>query len=223
MSVRRDTTEHELNMLREIHGGGTIEQVASRMEVSTTTVDNWRKDLKEGVEFLDSFVKVDFGSRGRMDTTVHPIFLPANSSEVYTLLMVLQEYARDHRDEPKGEIAADVAGKIYHQLTPYARGLVDGNLDRSGLGRPYPVRPDFKKDNEGGREPCYLTMLEKSGARVSVAYDAGEGHAQSVRGRLSCRPSEPGCVRVEPLDVGSGANDLQIEYDKILFVERLRQ
>ncbi|WP_322151117.1 helix-turn-helix domain-containing protein [Paratractidigestivibacter sp.] len=222
MARERDTTEREFKMLKEIHGGMTIEQAAERLGVSTTTVDNWRDDLREGVEFLDSYIKVDFGRRNRMDTTVHPIFLPANSSEVYALLMILQEYAKDHPREPRGMMAEKLAGKVHHQLTLYARDLVDKNLVESGVGVPDDVCPNFEKDNHGGCEPIYLTMLEKSVARVSIVYDVGDGESACVRGKLSCRcPVQPGCVRVEPLGAADESEDLEIEYDKIVFVELL--
>lgn len=222
MAQERDTTERELNMLKAIHGGATIEEVAERSGVSTTTVENWRKDLKKGIDFLDSHLKVDFRRGGKMDTTVHPIFLPANLSEVYTLLVILHEYSESHQSEPKAIIADEIVGKVHYQLTPYARRLVDRALKESGLTETYDVKPDFQKDDKGGREPTYLVMLEKSGAEVRIVYVNEQGDRDSVRGKLSCKcPSAPGRVRVEPFSAPNGESDLEIEYDKILFVERL--
>ena len=218
MAVKRDSNERKLEMLKAIHGGKTIEELALEFDVSTTTIDNWRSELKDGLEVFDSTVTVDFGRRGKMDTTVHPIFLPANSSEIYTLLTVLMEYSRERGQDPKGIIARELAGKIHHQLTDYAKGLVDPNLKASGLGVPKDEKPDFKRDDKGGKDPFYLVMLEKSGAEIEVTFDAGRNQTKTAIGRISYRPAPAGCIRLDPTEASETEKPVIIQRDKILEV-----
>ena len=213
--------ERMLEMLKAIHGGKTIEQLAEEFDVSTTTIDNWRVKLRDGISFLGARIKVDFGRGGRMDTTVHPLFLPANSSEVFALLVILLRYARHPDDIVFGMVAEDLAGQIYYQLSDYARALIGPALTASGLRAPYAVQPVFLRDDQGGRDPMYLITLQKRDAHIEVVFDSMSGR-KKIRGRFSHKPARrPNeareCIVVKKDEGG----EEYIEFDKILVMTEL--
>ena len=190
------------------------------MRVSVNALDRYRNALKDGVEFLGTRTVVDDDNLrrgGRMATTVHPLFLPANSVEVLTLLLALQEYAAAHGREPKAEIASNLAGEIHSQLTGHAKGLVDPALRGSGCRVPRDMGTEFVRDDRGARCPYYIATLEKATAHVQVSYTRGDGSSGIACGRVELVGPEPGCVGIR---LGDG-DVISIPYDKINDVQTI--
>lgn len=185
MPSNRDKRVGSIEYLKVVQPGLTNDRAGADLGVSRQQVGEYRKLLKDGFEFLGSRIKVEVGRNGKMKTTVHPLFLLANSSEAFALLRILLEYRDDHPDEYLGYVADELAGKIHFQLTPYGRGLVDRNLLRCGWRRVNDVEPEFIADDRGPRDPYYLTALEKRAARV-VVYCRGEN--SEVNGRVTSVP-----------------------------------
>src|SRR5699024_9995148 len=81
-----DTYERRLKMLKFLHDDPkTHEEIAAHFGVSRETVHNDLQLLQSGeYYFLDYEMKIELDQRqNTYDSTIHPIFLPLNLSEVH--------------------------------------------------------------------------------------------------------------------------------------------
>ena len=221
----RSVHERQLEMLRLIqrNGGLSIDELAERLHVSDTAVKQYRRKLREGEVFLDTYVELGDGEierNGVMPTTAHPLLLVANTSEVYTLLTALMELSDRNPDADMGDIAGWLAGEIHYQLIEHCRECVDPALEGAGLAVPKDLEPMFNREEGDNvdKEPFYRTMLRKQNARVRVTYQMGEdGGGDLVVGRISWCQDSPGMLAIE-----TGDGLVEVPRDKITSIIKLK-
>lgn len=79
-------------------------------------------------------IQAEFGYRGAFQSSVHPVCLPLNLSEVYVLFDALAEYAREKDgQDPHRKTAERLAGMIKSQLSDYAKERLQARLEEMGL------------------------------------------------------------------------------------------
>lgn len=119
-------TDTEIRLLRELQGGENIrkedginrEDLADLFGMSPTAMNTYLSKLKKGTDILGSKVKIEpQHSTNKYDSTVHPVFLALNLTEVYMLTVLLKKEL--------GSQAKPVVDDIYRQLSDYARGIID--------------------------------------------------------------------------------------------------
>lgn len=172
--------EIDLIILKALHEPMSQEMLAQSVLKCTRNTANARiAALQSGKRLGDMRVQIPPAYRGQYESTVHPILLPLNLTEVYVLLCALGD-AGQGRDEtnPHAVIARDLAEKVYFQLTDYARSRIDDRLDERGVKpkRSTPPTYDFET-YRSGKDDAAITKVrrsrnwayfEKSGERVRI-------------------------------------------------------
>ncbi|WP_322354105.1 hypothetical protein [Paratractidigestivibacter sp.] len=168
MPNERDIRMRTIEYLKVIQPGLGNVDAATALGVGRGQVSEYRNLLADGFDFLGTRIHVDVGHNGKTVTTVHPLFLAANSAEVSVLLRVLLEYCEEHPDEYMSEVAEDLVEKIHTQLTKHGRELVDPYLARCGFGQIEDTELAFTTDDGGPCDPYCLTTFEKSREEIRV-------------------------------------------------------
>ena len=132
-------------------------------------VENEIMNLEDGIEFLGSSISITKVRKDGKDgyrSTMHPVFLPLNLTEVYAMTVYLEDVL-----DPKDintEVIRNVIGRIKSQLSDYALECL--SLDRGG---DYPENrylddESLAKQREGIRmylmksnQPCRFLWEEK--------------------------------------------------------------
>lgn len=184
--------EADLIMLAASHESVSQEYLAGNVLCcSVNAIGERRTRLKDGVRIGNMCVQTDFGYHGEFKSSVHPICLPLNLSDVYVLLDALKSYeaAREVKD-PHRLLCERLSGMIHSQLSDYAKRILDPRFRRNGrhFRDENPVFMDDQNDQ------WLWIMLEKSGMRVTVELADGSTHI----GRIAHSPGRndelPGLV-----------------------------
>lgn len=181
--------EVNLIILKEMQEPITQDRLANDvLGCSRQTVGERLKELQDGYRLGDMSVKIAPERGGRLQSTVHPILLPLNLSEVYVLLSALGAQTSGlSREDPHWAILNDVAEKIYFQLTDYARDRIDGRLAEQGFHLQGDTPPIYVGDQHAhvrGTTGCSMSwaFFEKAHKRVEVICADGEGEESAYVG-----------------------------------------
>lgn len=172
--------EIDLIILKALHEPMSQETLAqSVLKCSRNTANARIAALRKGRRLGDMRVQIPRSYRGRYESTVHPILLPLNLTEVYVLLCALGDAGREYGEtNPHAIIARDLAEKVYFQLTDYARSRIDDRLNERGVKpkRGTPPTYDFETYRSGKGDAVITKVrrsrnwayFEKSGERVRI-------------------------------------------------------
>ena len=152
------TDEANLMLLKAAHEGMTQQAIAAYLGCSRTAVQKRLSALANGVRFGDSYIKAAPTSRGGLKSTAHPIFLPLRTGR--------------SGGDPERVLADDLAGRIYSQLSDYAKGGIDRALTERGI-RLAGLRPDFDS-SKGVDNSDRIVMYEKMGLNLKVGLVNGD-------------------------------------------------
>lgn len=111
--------EADLIMLTVSHEERSQEDIAYNVLLcSKNAVGERRARIRDGVRIGGMCVAEEFGYRGEFRSSVHPLALPLNLSEVYVLMDALAAYERGcSRFDPHGRTARRIAGMIKRELS----------------------------------------------------------------------------------------------------------
>lgn len=120
------------------------------------------------------------GYRGTFQSSVHPVCLPLNLSEVYVLFDALAEYVREKDgQDPHRKTAERLAGMVKSQLSDYAKERLQTRLKEMRLDGLEEVAPLYAPDSPSGNaqgekaDPLHWMRFEKMGIRVEVERNDG--------------------------------------------------
>ncbi|MBR3117625.1 MAG: hypothetical protein IKF29_00145 [Oceanobacillus sp.] len=165
--------ETNIRLLKYLQGGEfpseemnhRREEIADDFSVSKNTIDDYMRKLQyEGVNILGSNVKIEEIRRGinNYDSTIHPVFLALNLSEVYMLTVLLKQKC--------GSDVNELVADIYRQLSPYAKDKIDSFAERDGVdlfdGNTY---EDYDKGYRSEEKTDVRTLL-KTGERCEICF-----------------------------------------------------
>lgn len=158
----------------------TRPEIAAHFDISETQLSDDLGELQDGsYSFLGYKMKIDL-NRGdnTYNSTIHPVFLPLNLSEVYALTIGLKQAG-------KGTVYKDIfnyiSDSIYDQLSAYGkRRILDKakELDlyfNDTVQKTYRYEPDEPDKYLKQKRSQMLAYYLKSGALCKVEYDADEG------------------------------------------------
>ena len=165
--------EANLIILKALHRPMSQEELASDvLKCSRNAVNTRVRALQDGIRVGDISVQLELEYGGRLQSTVHPVMLPLNLSEVYALLVTLkQDAASREKADPRGAIVDDLAEKIYSQLTPYAISQIDRSLAEADVHMRGGVVPRFRGDDA---KPSRWYFFEKAGVKARVLHAASD-------------------------------------------------
>lgn len=122
-----NSLERQLHMVKLLHDTNlTILDLQNLLYVSDKTIENDLKKLQgedeDPLEVLGQKLTIDFDRRNRQfPSTVHPLFLTFNLTQVITMLEGLKKMAEDSAHK---NYAVNAAKTIWAQLSDYARQRV---------------------------------------------------------------------------------------------------
>ena len=110
---------------------GNREKIAEHFNMSSNAINAHLGELQNGCDILGSNVKI-CPSRGtnEYDSTIHPVFLALNLSEIYTLTVALKICTKK---SVFTDTANDIADDVYRQLTEYGKGVIDKRAKEAGV------------------------------------------------------------------------------------------
>lgn len=136
--------------------------------------------MRDGIRIGGMGIQAEFGYRGAFQSSVHPVCLPLNLSEVYVLFDALAEYVREKDgQDPHRKTAERLAGMIKSQLSDYAKERLQAWLKEMSFGGLEEVAPLFAPDSPSSNarseeaDPLHWMRFEKMGIRVEVERDDG--------------------------------------------------
>lgn len=202
--------EIDLIILKALHEPMSQETLAqSVLKCSRNTANERITALQNGKRLGDMSVQIPPAYRGQYESTVHPILLPLNLTEVYVLLSALGDAGQEHGEtNPHAVIARDLAEKVYFQLTDYARSRIDDRLDERGVKPEHDTPPTYDFETyRSGQGDAVITKVrrsrnwvyfEKSGERVRITLaqiaPSADTDEKGARARVEygwLRPEDP--------------------------------
>lgn len=166
----------------------TREQIAEYFGISQRTVQDDLDILQSGeFDFLDYNMKIEleYGDN-TYDSTIHPIFLPLNLSEVYALTIGLKMLGDNHIFSDMYDYIAE---SIYSQLSPYGKRIIEKSakkeqialkgIDAKEYRYEYDLLDDLLKDKRQGM----YTYFIKSGEDCEIEYLEAE-ESKTIIGKV---------------------------------------
>lgn len=181
------SNEHErmIEMLKFLQEGKkTREDIAEHLCQSTKTISADLKKLQDGYSLLGHHVQIEIKrSENTYESTIHPVILPLNLSEVYALTVGLKMLKDNKLFGTTYDYLADY---IYDQLSEYGKKRISKKAleekveFREGRDRKYRFESDLLKE---GRELMFLYPL-KSEPRRKIEF-ASEDGVQTIIGNVT--------------------------------------
>lgn len=174
--------ERQLEIAKYLHEPHTNEEIMRRFNIGDErTLREDLEALRDGIEVMGTTIQISEEKKGRRKyykSTLHPIFLPLNLTEVYALTVYMPRMM-DHFN-PNAKIIYNIAGRIKAQLSDYALKRLFPNENQL-LDIPEELR--YINDEELAQSRCGILMyLMKSGEPCSFIVDG-----VTRRGRISLK------------------------------------
>ena len=122
-----DHLRRKLEVAKYLHNKPTRREISEEFSLSDRTLRNYLSDLKDGIDFLDTTIKLDIkdieARNLECTTTMHPIFLSLNLTELWALTKYLPQMME--QKGIKNNILDSIINRIKMQLTGYAIETLD--------------------------------------------------------------------------------------------------
>ncbi|MGI6570034.1 MAG: HTH domain-containing protein [Caldicoprobacterales bacterium] len=148
-------------------------EIAEYFGVQERTIRSDIQSLRDGMDILGTKIKIESKHDGNQKqyykSTVHPIILALNSSELFALLKLLESAALENR----GDVYNHIFNVVYSQITDYAVKLIADKLQKKHS------KTDIVNQLEEEAFEKYkdykLVYWEKSGRFIKISYLSEEG------------------------------------------------
>lgn len=215
-----DTTERRLRVACFLHEPKSREEIIARFFQSERTIRDDLKALREGFTFMGHWIQIEeVREKGKIwyVSTMHPVFLPLNLTEVYALTAGL--LAALPAESPMYEMYQYLAESIYSQLSDYGKSVIARSAEKSGVSMPLDVASRRGYCDERiliRRREGALMYMFKRGEDCVVTY-VEDGENKEVQGRI--KPSGSG---VNKITVVSDDASYELEYANVIKIEPLQ-
>jgi predicted DNA-binding transcriptional regulator YafY len=124
-----ESLERRVEILKLLQGREMrTSEIAEYFDVDERTIRSDIQALRDGMNILGVKIEIDSKHEGNQQhyyrSTVHPIMLALNLSELYALLKLLENAMLQSR----GEVYKHIFEQVYSQITDYAEGLIADKL-----------------------------------------------------------------------------------------------
>ena len=162
--------ERQIEIAKYLHIPRSNEDIEKEFDISEETRKKDLQALRNGIEFMGATIKIEEERKGRKKfyrSTMHPVFLPLNLTEVYALTSYLPRQL-DCTSANKGVID-NLARRIKSQLSDYAYDkLFPGERHAESSN-------DYINDEEyANRRTNTLMYLSKTGERCRFIWRSNE-------------------------------------------------
>lgn len=117
--------ERQLEIAKFLHEEKTPADIQRHFDIDERTMRKDLQELEEGIQVLGSTIQIQKEKHGRSyyyRTTLHPVFLPLNLTEVYALTVYLNRVIADH--DPNAQIIRNISARVRSQLSDYAMNRI---------------------------------------------------------------------------------------------------
>ena len=201
-----DVLERRLEIAKYLHEPHTPKEIQEHFDISEETQKKDLRALREGLEAFGTTIKLEelkVGRKRYYRSTVPPVFLALNLTEVYAMTEYLQRCMRI--DDPNAMVVKSVIDRMKTQLSDYAWDKVFKERRPKRLRNKYISDDTLAKSREGIR-----MYLEKSGRPCSFYYNGERYHGKiDRRGRILLDNGEQ--LDAELRDVEFVIDDLKYE------------
>ena len=192
-----ETFERQLEIVKFLQNNPTkMEEIAQVFGVKRQTIGDDLKALEEGIEVLGSTISIEKERQGTSylySTTVHPVFLPLNLTEVYAMTVYLDNTI--NQNDPNAQIIRNISARIKSQLSDYAKAKLFPEENLQGISNDYVNDRALAEQREG-----ILMYLIKSGQKCRFIW-RGEEHTGSIsyrNGQYTIRTKDKEYPDVDP-------------------------
>ena len=177
--------ERRLEILKWLQGKEkrTVE-IAEHFGVDERTIRNDLQDLRDGMDIFGVKIKIeskhyDGNPKQYYKSTVHPVMLALNSSELFALLKLLEEAAGNQNT---GGVYQHIFDAVYSQLTDYGENLIANKL--KGTYNKSQITNRLEEEAFTNCIDYKLVYWEKSGRPIEISYVNGAGETVKEEARL---------------------------------------
>ena len=113
--------ERQLEIAKYLHTPHTAKEIEEKFTINKETRKKDIQALRDGIEILGATVKIEEERKGRKiyyRTSMNPVFLPLNLTEVYALTVYMPQLLGV--DDPNDKIIKSISERIKVQLSDYA-------------------------------------------------------------------------------------------------------
>lgn len=177
----KDNMARRIAILKSLHGRTlTLDNLVDQYSVSDRTIREDLNKIENGIEVLGNEIKIELNrirNKGiSYKTTVHPVVLMLNMTEVYALTVGLKKISKRTAYET---VLNDLADYIYNQVSDYGKDLIDKTLrvhdEHTGIRFDNRMENSFRSEDE---------MLKNRKNRL--VYFEKLGHACGLRITIDC-------------------------------------
>lgn len=120
--------ERQLEIAKFLHTPKTPTEIQEKFHINDRTMRKDLQELEEGIKVLGTTIRITKEKKGRKyyyKSTLHPIFLPLNLSEVYAMTVYLDNTIS--KNDLNAEIIRSISERIKSQLSDYAYDRLFGS------------------------------------------------------------------------------------------------
>ena len=113
--------ERQLEIAKFLHKERSVDEISEYFCIAKRTVRKDLQALEEGITVFDTTIQITKEKIKRKyyyRTTLHPVFLPLNLTEVFAMTIYLDKAIKD--DNPNKNIISSISSRIKGQLSDYA-------------------------------------------------------------------------------------------------------
>lgn len=155
--------ERLVDLLKTLQEGKTKQELLDYYSISRKPLEKDINELVMGTNILGQKVKIRDTQRDQnritYQSSIHPIFLPLNMTEVYYLIMGLKSLSTDN-EAMTNKTFDHLANRIYCQLSDYGRNKIDKK--GKAMGIKFPHEDEFEKYNGSIDEEKMSTLNRKN-------------------------------------------------------------
>lgn len=179
-----DVTERRLDMLKFLQTPQTREALESRYLTSERTIRSDLTVLVNGWDIMGSRIRInriDIGKTITYNSTVHPVLLPLNLTEVYALAAGIPKLAQGTVFEEMARYLADVIGS---QLSEHAANIIARSAPDTALARKLLDGLSYRPEEPMLAESrnAWLIYLAKQGMKCRIIYTDPAGDVCRIEG-----------------------------------------
>lgn len=162
--------ERQLEIAKFLHNPHTPKEIQEKFDIDERTARNDLQELEDGITVLGSTIKIEKEKKGRSyyyKTTLHPVFLPLNLTEVYALTVYLDRVIG--YSDPNAKMIRDISERIKLQLSDYAYERLYPDDERQYVKNRYVNDERLARQREG----IYMYLM-KSGQKCKFIWNEEE-------------------------------------------------
>jgi len=224
-----EKTERMIEILKYLHEEPkTREEIADHFGISERQLNKDLSELQNGdYSFLGYNMKINLERRkNTYDSTIHPVFLPLNLSEVYALTIGLKLTGKGTAFEDVFNYVSDC---IYDQLSAYGQSRISEKAKEKSVPfsdehqKAYRYEKEILNTNLKQKRSQMIAYYLKSGALCEVEYDTAEG-IRTVTGRIDLAKDNRKDFIVNRLRItNQRQTEAEIDLDKVVTIRLVKE